>query len=260
MSRHTEQKLNRLLQDWPKGTVATQKWLEERGVYRQLTQRYLSSGWIERLGHGAFIRAGDSVDWLGGVYALQQQLCLGVRVGGATALGLKGYGHYIPLGSGFPVHLFNDKRERLPSWFVKHEWRVRIQYHCPKLFENVRDIAQTEVDHGNFVISVSAPERAILEVMSLAKTNADVDHALELLAGLTTLRPPITQSLLEACKSIKVKRLFLWAAENAHHGWFRDIDPSRINLGKGKRALYEGGQLDTKYSITVPPPERLPDV
>ena len=64
MSSQTESKLNRLLKQWPKGTVATQPWLHQLGVPRQLARRYVSSGWMERLGRGAFVRPGEAVDWL----------------------------------------------------------------------------------------------------------------------------------------------------------------------------------------------------
>ena len=260
MSSQPESKLNQLLQDWPKGTVATQRWLEERRVYRQLARRYVTSGWIERLGRGAFVRTGDAVDWMGAMYALQEQLGLTVRVGGATALNLKGYGQYLPIGTGAMVYLFSDNRERLPIWFVRHKWTVRIEHRCPNLFKGLSRTGLTSLDRGNFTVRASSPERAIFEVMHIATTNGAIDHALELFAGLTTLRPPVVQALLEGCRSAKVKRLFLWASENAGHKWLDEIDVRAVTLGKGKRTLYRGGRMDTKYEITVPRTEGLPDV
>ncbi|MCK4505863.1 MAG: type IV toxin-antitoxin system AbiEi family antitoxin domain-containing protein, partial [Candidatus Aegiribacteria sp.] len=35
---------------------------------------------------------------------------------------------------------------------------------------------------------------------------------------------------------------------------------SRIDLGKGKRQIYSGGRYDSKYMITVPDRQELPDV
>jgi len=260
MNGRSESKLNKLLRDWPKGTVAAMPWLKGYGVYRQLAQRYVASGWIERLGRGAFVRAGETVDWLGAVYALQAQLGLNIRVGGLTALSLRGYGHYLPLGSGVWVYLFSDSRERLPSWFVRHKWNVKVRHRCVRLFEDLGQIALTDLDRGNFVVRASSPERAILEVMHLANTNSDVDQALELFAGLTTLRPPVVQELLEGCRSVKVKRLFLWAGESAGHKWLEEVDTRGVDLGRGKRMLYHGGRMDSNYRITVPRVEGLPDV
>ena len=81
-----ESKLNQLLKQWPKGTVATATWLQKNGVYRQLARQYVASGWMESLGHGAFVRNGEKADWLGGLYALQMQLGLSIHVAAATAL------------------------------------------------------------------------------------------------------------------------------------------------------------------------------
>ena len=53
-------------------------------------------------------RAGDRVDWIGGVYALQQQLRLPIHIGGKTALEMQGYAHFLPLGKGQFVWLFGS--------------------------------------------------------------------------------------------------------------------------------------------------------
>jgi hypothetical protein len=58
--------------------------------------------------------------------------------------------------------------------------------------------------------------------------------------------------LLEKCTSVKVKRLFLHLAELHRHPWVRQLDPTKVDLGSGKRALVPGGKLDPKYLITVP--------
>ncbi len=70
--------------------------------------------------------------------------------------------------------------------------------------------------------------------------------------GLATLRPDLAQRLLEQCRSVKAKRLFLYLAEQSNHSWFDKLEKAGINLGKGKRVVVKGGRLDTKYNITVP--------
>ena len=92
----------------------------------------------------------------------------------------------------------------------------------------------------------------MLEVFHLATTNAAIDHACELMAGLSTLRPQVVQSLLEKCRSVKVKRLFLWAAAEANHAWASRLDETGLDLGKGKRRIYRDGRLNVRYQITVP--------
>lgn len=248
-------KLNEILKQWPKGTVATAPWLRKHGVYRQLARRYVESGWIQPLDHGAFVRAGDIADWLGGLHALQTQLGLSIHIGGVTALSMEGQGQYLTMGDNPPVTLFSERRERLPAWFMRHAWGVRIEYHSPKLFRAIEPVGFTEVQHGELRVRASAPERAILEVMHQATTNDALDHAIALMSGLSTLRPQVVQPLLETCLSIKVKRLFLWAAQSAGHAWFPRLATDRLDLGKGKRSLYRGGRFDATYRITVPKTE-----
>ena len=58
--------------------------------------------------------------------------------------------------------------------------------------------------------------------------------------------------MLTSCRSVKVKRLFLWFAERHQHAWLKKLDRNRIDLGKGNRMLVRGGKLDPKFKITVP--------
>jgi len=183
-----------------------------------------------------------------------------VHVGGLTALFLRGMAHYLQLGADTQVFLFGDGRTRLPAWFLNHRWGVRVRYHCPTLFANQVESGFTQVERNEYAVRLSAPERAILEVLHLATTNDSLEHATELVAGLSTLRPGVVQELLEECRSIKVKRLFLWAAEHSGHAWFARLSPDALDLGVGKRVLYRGGHLDRTYQITVPPTEALEGV
>lgn len=251
-----ESKINQLLKQWPTGTVATTSWLNEHGVSRQLARRYVASGWLQPVGHGAFMRAGEPVgEWFGAVYALQTQLEMTLHPGAGTALSMNGLGQNLPLGDKAVITLFSDRRERLPAWFTRHAWGARLAHHNPKLFSSSEPPGLTEVKHGEFSLRVSTPERAILELLHLATTKAAIDQSVDLMSGLSTLRPQVLQNLLEKCRSIKVKRLFLWAAESAGHEWFNRLTVARVDLGKGKRSLYRGGRFDTRYQITVPKQE-----
>lgn len=145
-------------------------------------------------------------------------------------------------------------------WFQKHQWGVKLEHSCLSLFESVPDNVTTKRDCGGFEIVMSSAERAIMEHMQLARTNADINHIYQLMEGLRALRPDAVQKLLENCRSIKVKRLFLWNAEVADHAWFRRLNPLRVDLGKGKRQVYKGGKLNKKYQITIPRLEELQNV
>jgi hypothetical protein len=60
------------------------------------------------------------------------------------------------------------------------------------------------------------------------------------------------QELLVQCRSVKVKRLFMYLAEECNHAWVKKLDVSKVNFGKGKRMMVRGGRFDSKYNITVP--------
>jgi len=260
MGGQNKSKINQLLKVWPKGTVMTQAQLEKLGIYRQLVTKYLRYNWLERLGEGAYIRSGDKVGWEGGLYALQSQMGMTIHVGGRTALELHGRSHYIPIGKQKMVIMISDRQESLPVWFRRYSWGVNIEHGCFSLFDKVPDGATGSLDCGGFEIVISSTERAIMEQMHRARTNADFSHIHQLMEGLGTLRPDVLQNLLENCRSVKVKRLFLWNAEVVNHGWYDRLNISKVDLGKGKRLIYKGGYLNKKYQITVPKTEELENV
>jgi len=248
-------KLNRLLRVWPQGTVAASRWLEQQGAYQQLRQTYEKGGWIERIGQGGYIRAGEMVEWTGGLYALQRQLRLSVHAAAKTALQMHGYAHFLPLGKGAPVTLFGSAGVRLPGWFRRHAWGVSLCYVATRMFLDDPDMGLADKAMGNWSVRLSAPERAMMELLYLVPDRESFSEASLLMEGLTTLRPGLVQSLLEQCRSIKVKRLFMFLAEHHNHPWVKRLDLSKVDFGKGKRMLVKGGCYDTKYRITVPAPD-----
>jgi hypothetical protein len=122
-----------------------------------------------------------------------------------------------------------------------------------------QDLGLREHREGQLVVRVSAPERAALEFLQhLTLDAAGYEHANLVFEGLGTLRPDLVRSLLEACASVKVKRLFLHLAEKQAHPWFKQLDVTRVSLGSGKRMIVAGGRLDPKYLITVPAATETP--
>jgi len=244
--------INQLLKVWPPGTVAVLPWLKQRGVYQQLAYRYEKSSWLKRIGEGAYIRDGDKVAWTGAVYALQTQLRLPVHVGGKTALELKGFGHFISVGGGGAAYLFSRPGTKLPKWFQNYKWDRSVVLKMPRLFSGGDNLAFSEMEFQGYTITLSAPERAIMEVLHLVPNEQGFEGARLLMEGLTTLRPTLVQNLLEKCLSIKIKRLFMYLAEECNHEWFKKLNPRKVSLGKGKRAIVKGGTFNAKYQITVP--------
>jgi hypothetical protein len=60
------------------------------------------------------------------------------------------------------------------------------------------------------------------------------------------------EQLLESCKSVKVKRLFVYLAEDSGHRWLDRVDLAKVDLGRGKRVIGEGGHFVSKYQLSVP--------
>ena len=252
MTSQNSTKLNRLLREWPLGTVAVQAWLTEKGVSRQLAEAYRKTGWLERLARGVYIRTDDKVQWMGAVHACQHQLALSIHPGAKTALQMQGLSHFLAVGTGAPVTLFGAPGEKLPGWFRQHDWGMRVHYTSSNLLPLASAKGVTEREVGAFSLVVSAPERAALELLRLVPHRESYEETRLIFEGLTTLRPKLVQQLLEECSSVKVKRLFLFLAEECGLAWFNRLDLDRIDLGRGKRVIVKGGRFDPKYQITIP--------
>ena len=252
MDGQNDKKLNLLLTEWPAGTVTVQPWLEKRGIYRQLTDAYVKSGWLRKLGRGAFMRKGDMVQWTGGLYAIQKQLGLTIHIGAQTALSIRGFAHYLALGEDRTVTLFGAPDEKLPTWFLKVPWQRRFVYAGTNLFSVNKRLGLTESKDDAYTVTLSVPERAMMELIYLIPKHAHYEDAQLAMESLTTLRPSVVKALLEDCNSIKVKRFFMWLAEYNRHRWVERLDLTKVDFGKGKRTMFKGGSFNKKYQITVP--------
>ena len=227
----------------------TSSWLNTQGYSGDLQKRYRKSGWLDSIGTGAMIRAGDTVGYEGALYALQKQLGMSVHIGARSALSLLGKAHYLELAQKRVV-LLGARQETLPAWFKNAEWGVEIDYYATAFLPPGPGL--TDFDFGNFTLKISSAARAMLECLYLAPEKQELYECYELMEGLTNLRPDHVQILLEACNSVKVKRLFMVMAEKAGHGWVKHLDLKKVDLGSGKRALVKEGVYNTKYQITVP--------
>ena len=249
----TRTKLSDLLAKWPKGVVATLPWLKEQGVSPDLVKKYQRSSWVRRIERGAYGRLEDTVDWTGALHAVQYQLKLPVHLGAKRALELQGYGHFVRMREGGTLRLYAPRGTRLPTWFARHDWGVNLLLTAADRFPGGMGAGLTERPSGDFSLRLSAPERAMLETLDDVPRRQSFEEARLLMGGLATLRPEVVQELLEACRSVKAKRLFLFLAEEADHAWLKELSLSKVDLGKGKRSIVKGGRLDPKYQITVEP-------
>lgn len=244
-----EQKINYLLNSQPSGAVYLSSWLMENGFSTQLLNRYKKSNWIYSIGTSAWMRMGDTPTYQGALFALQQQANLNIHPGGKTALSLLGKAHYLELSTK-QITLFGSSKEKLPAWFSKYDWGLKIKYFGSSFLPP--KIGLQTLEQGAFSLLVSNPARALMECLYLTPQKQELVECYEIMEGLNNLRPKQVQELLEKCTSIKVKRLFLYMAEKAKHDWFKYIELEKIDLGKGKRSLLKDGVYISKYRITVP--------
>ncbi len=249
MSTKKKININSLMRSWPDGVIYTQKHLSSLGYYHDLVRRYKKGEWLEPVGRGAYKKAGDRVTIISGLHALQTQLQLAVHPAGRTALAWQGYAHYIR----FTEHLFLLGRlgEALPKWFTEAEWETPFLYQRKKLFHD-DELGLTHVSRENLELTLPAAERAAMEMCSMIPKYQGVDEAEKIISGLMTLRPTLVQQLLEQCRSVKTKRLFLYFSDRNAMPWFSRLDQKYIDLGSGKRMIVKDGRLDTKYQISLP--------
>ncbi len=251
MSRQNKKKLNALLTHWQSGVPLSSNYLKSNGYYRQLVNLYCKNGWIKPIGHGAYTRLNDELTWQGAVNTLQTQLNLPVHIGGLTALALHGASQYVSkndLIQNFYLYRSEKQNIRLPAWFIGSF--ENSSFEQKTLFNKKLGLSKKIV--GNVEITVSSPERAILEVLSLVPDKITFEHANELMEFLDRLRSDVVQSLLESCTLIKVKRLFLYLAEKHRLSCFDKLNLSLIKIGSGNRVIGNGGRYNKKWMLSLP--------
>jgi len=254
MGLQKDEKLNSLLERLPEGVAAPSRWLADQGYSRQLVHKYVQGNWLQPLGRGVYARAQGTVTWEGVVLGMQRLADLKFHVGGVSALNRQGFAHYLPLGGENTIHLWG--RDKVPAWVRAVSLPESLRFHTARLFtDDAASVGINTVSSSvrDWTLQVSGPERAILELLSLVDTTeSSFTHAAELFAGLTSLRPDVINTLLTACTSIKVKRLFLFLADRHDYPWFSKVGWRQLDLGSGKRAITKGGVLDKQFMITVP--------
>ena len=242
-------KINQLLQQLPPSAVLLSSWLKTQAYSYELQQRYRKSGWLIPIGKGAMIRNGQKLLLNGAIFALQQQAGMKIHIGGRTAFGMQGYAHYIEIERKETL-LFAQRGVKLPAWFRNNNWDIK-----PVLINTSflpQDTGLIDFNEAGIALKISGTARAMMECFELSPDRFELTEARDLMEGLSLLKPNTVQVLLEQCKSVKVKRLFLYFAEKANHSWFRYLQLNKINLGSGKRCIVANGILIPGYQITLP--------
>jgi hypothetical protein len=222
--------LNKLYTRLAPGTPLTSEDLAGLRISADLAVHYVRSGWLERLARGVYCRPNDPPS-LHPSIALLQRRFEGLHVGGKSALEWHGIRQYV---SPRPVlHLYGWKAGRLPEWFTH---RFAAEYHRKRLFE----------EHPNALLHVrpfgdrqggplvSAPERALLEVLSEVGVRQSLQEARELVESSYSLRANVLHDLLKRCASVKTVRLCLQLGRELSPPWFGKLDQSQLPKGSDR--------------------------
>lgn len=244
-----------LAQVLPLEQVATRDWLEKQGFGRHTLDNLLKSHQLQALTAGVYARPELPVSWQGVVASLPRLVQEPVLVGGLSSLRLQGFAHYVSLGAE-SVDLVSPAV--CPTWLarcfdvlgVPLAWSrgVRLWANGWPQQTGVKEIIGPRGER----LLVSPPEQAWLELLAVVPDRISLEHAENILQGLTQLSPQRLSSLLRECRHVKVKRIFFWLADRQGHPWRKKLDPKSFDLGTGKRSLTKGGKLDPLYQITVP--------
>lgn len=273
---------------FPEHVVVTREWLVSQGFEDDRLSRFVSSGYLVRVGRGLYAKPLGAVSWdaRDGLLssapswrvALNSVLLTSttpIAVAGYSALWLQNLAHYVSdfQDSSITVTTPVD----IPKWMNSMSSVTWRQLGAKKLFSgkagdldtgDIFYLGKNELERAlvgtgleAFGLGqtqswclVSSPERALVEWASLLKTQDDWDHLIEVVKGMGTLRPRLLFSMLIACRSIKAKRAMLWTAREYGGSWYRHVVDKidQIDLGSGARQLIKGGVFDQEYKITVP--------
>ena len=242
-------KIQQILMAAQNESVMFSSWLSGHGLDARGQYSYMKRGWLDRISKGVYKIHGSVPTLLATVSSYNTQLGKSCIVGAYTALELRGYSHYLPMGKSM-AYLFTDKFKKLPSWLLKGEWDMTIKYMTTSfLGDQLLGVENMTVNQHDLL--VSSPERAILECLNLPYVSSSLLDIYYIMEGMTTLRPKLVQTLLEACTSQKVKRLFLYMAEKVGHSWFKALKLENINLGTSRFMITPTGKYISKYNMTI---------
>lgn len=242
-------KLNQVLLDWKSGDVHGLRWFEEREIGQRQAFSFFEAGFLEKVGPGVFKRKGDSLSPFGVVRFMQEELNLKVHLAGRSALELHGHSHYLSLGDKKLVYLLSYEIKSIPKWLLSLGQEFEVIFKKSSLLSHEGFL--TEVENDGFTVKASCRELAILEFIENLDLSNGLETAQNYTESLVTLREDVLQNVLEECKSVQVKRVFLYLAEKVKLPSFKMMTLSKVDLGKGKRVIVVGGELNKKYQITV---------
>jgi hypothetical protein len=229
----------------PRGAPLSTQLLQERGLSAKQVVRLAEGGWLRRLGRGVYLLPGDELNRDAALAWLGTQVP-GLHVAGKTALGWRGVRHNLSFKE--RLVLWGDVPTTLPDWFTEV---FPAAYQATHLFDDTLPAAVglAPLPGGRADLLVSAPERAVLELLSDVGKSQGLEEARHLVEGARSLRMDIMDTLLGHLKRIKVARLAHAFADDLGLSWGELARRHSERLGGGRRwvsATKTGERLNLK--------------
>jgi hypothetical protein len=223
--------INTLLATLPRGEPLTTKRLAKEGLSSTHAAYLASHGWLLRLGRGVFMLPGDTLS-LEGCLAFFSSRVPGLHVGGRTALAWRGIRHNVQFRE--VTELWGNKQVRIPAWLTE---RFPCRYQVTRLFDNSLSpgFGTAPLPNGRTDVLVSAPERAMLELLSDVGRLYTREDAGNLIESARNLREPVLDQLLAHVTRIKVVRLAREFSEKFEMPWAPLARTHSERLGGAKR-------------------------
>jgi len=223
-------KLKRLYARLPPGAPLTSEDLASLGISADLAVHYVRSGWLNRLARGVYRRTGDALALYPSLSLLQRKIH-GLHVGGKSALEWYGLRHYVSQQS--VLYLYGWAAAHLPDWFVR---QFPSEYHRKRLFDEQPDrpLNVGRFENRDDAPLVSAPERAVLELLSEVGVRQPFEEAREIMEGAYNLRADVLDQLLKHCTSVKTVRLCLQLSRELQLPWASKLDGKKLPTGSGR--------------------------
>ena len=215
----------------PRGAPLDSQKLESLGVSRALAHAYVKAGWLEKLGRGVFMFAGDQLVRNASLKFLETKIP-GLHVAAKSALALHGFRQNVAFQE--TTILWGSQRAILPDWF---QARFPSRYSNSPLFGEDLPIGYglislPESPNGP---RVSAPEKALLEMLSEVDVYQELEEARAIMESVRQLRGRHLQVLLAHCRMVKAVRLCVGWATELDLPWAAQAREAAVgNMGTGR--------------------------
>lgn len=237
MNKKWNSRLKQLLRKFPRGAIFFAAWLYKNGIAYELQRNYRDARRLLSISPGVMVRAGEKPTVYSAIACFNSQMDKYFHIGALSALKLTGAVPNMPIDQP-QVMIYYPSGEWFPLWLTRQKFSSGIMKLSSKMLDNKLGILSAL--QGSFEVLISSPERAFLEAVHLAPGYYSLDDLRVILYQLPNLNPKLMQALLEQCKSIKTKSLFLDMAEQVAHPWFDKLDILKIDFeGKDREIVVD---------------------